>query len=213
MACDWGCRPLITIRHTYTGIDGNRVFWRNFSTGDAEFVDMTDGRCRFLLSMAYPCAAFTESKHLFAKLVKRHTRQPITHAMMLMEPNVLASQEWTYRRVDVLERLKDDAVEKMHIVWNDEWFGRPRDKMMGKILSDLNAGWWAKSYDVLGIVGQLVWHKLNNPSKFYCSERVYDTLKIVEPDMSIDKPTPGDLYTYLTTRAGSHDVVLTWKRD
>jgi len=151
---------------------------------------------------------------VFASVTELITQSDVNHSMLLL-PEGLATQEKTYHVVG-LERYLDGH----HRI---EVYRLRLDRFeLGAILADarrdLADHWWRKLYDWLGIMGQALhisW--LQNPLKYYCSERCAKHLRRAATIAALGLPTqpdPGDLkrwaldHPYTVECAGIYDPRL-----
>ena len=142
----------------------------------------------------YPLVVLSESLYRFVGWrIRKHTRSPWNHAMWLYRPGWLATQNWMYRAVPVERYL--DGNYRLKLVYNARWTARDKLNLRRRIESELRGGIVRRHYDWLGtFIGQLTglrWLQL--PYAKYCSERVGDDLRTVEPEFDIAKPSPADI--------------------
>lgn len=143
----------------------------------------------------FPVFVFSDDlRGLFAWAIKSHTRGFYSHGMIMINPGKVATQGGTYKEhsIDIYmrgnHRLKFWIYTKLKPI--------DREHIIDKVEKDLEQSWWRRSYDYLGIIGQLFkisW--FNNPYKSFCTERVASYLRLI-PELK-DKipkhPSPAQL--------------------
>lgn len=130
--------------------------------------------------------------------IKHRTGAFYHHAMMMLRPGLVASQDLFFKEYPVDYYLERHRLKLwMPTQWSDE------QKDVVRLATDrrLNDWWWRRLYDFKGIIGQwtgLRW--LQSSRRFYCSEEIARVLRLVEPDFDMRWPTPGELNEWFKTR-------------
>lgn len=131
----------------------------------------------------------------------KRDKHEYSHAMALVDPGVLASQELTFRRVPLRDYLQPYVRLKLwtytHWTYTDMWAIRDA------IREDLADPWYLRIYDAPGLVGQWlgntfgVGRSLNLPFLHYCSPRV---MKHFGPYLRglRKQPSPAEIDRYCT---------------
>ena len=142
-----------------------------------------------------PAIVFSHDRGGFvSKLIKLRAGIP-THAMWLIDLDVLVTQGFmSYKTIKIDKYFNNDKC--------DLWFFKPiltaeqKMKLLKKIEDDLSKPWYKKCYDFLGIIGHLLGIPfLQNPYKYYCIERITETLRHVGFNVKLHL-TPKQLYGY-----------------
>ena len=138
----------------------------------------------------FPVIVLVDDRRSFLGFaIKNHSKGNYNHIMILFMPDMLASQDMSgYRIVNISKYLKRKYMLKF---W--AYTGNKRDELIDSIKKDLKASKVSKSYDFLGIIGQLLhWKWINNPRTYFCSERVSKHLRKI--GMKLPKrPSPSEL--------------------
>lgn len=109
--------------------------------------------------------------------IKAHTHGAYNHAMLMIEPGTFVSQGGTYKKVPISTYTSGKHRLKF---WTYPFSEDEKSMIRFQVKEDLAQNWWRKSYDWLGVIGQLLKiRKLNNPRKSYCSERVAKYMRLV----------------------------------
>lgn len=118
-----------------------------------------------------------DMRSFFSWGIKAHTRGLYSHAMMMLKPGKFVTQGWTYKEVNVEKYMKPRYRLKF---WSYPFTEEEKSQIRFAVEEDLSRSWWHKSYDWIGIIGQLFRiRKLNNPFKSFCSERVAKYLRLI----------------------------------
>lgn len=110
--------------------------------------------------------------------IKSHSKGNWNHIMIMVNPEKVVTQGWTYKEIPITHYMRDSIRLKF---WQCK--NIPIEKKIDirdKVNKDLKENWWKKRYDFLGIIGQafnIRW--LNNPLTKYCSERVAIYLRML----------------------------------
>jgi hypothetical protein len=152
--------------------------------------------------------------HLFdgmARRIRAHTRGYYNHAMWLYRPGAVASQEWMYRDRPLADFL--DGAHRVKLWGCDDWTPDARRDAIARIEADLAAPWYRRLYDALGILGHAIGARaLNAPHLAYCSERVADVLRDLDPRYTARHPSPADINRWCKRTPG-YRVVGLWDPD
>ena len=143
-----------------------------------------------------------DRRSFFGWFIKSHSKGNYNHIMEFSEPGQFVSQDPAgYREVDVETYMKPFILMKF---WSYENITEAQKKCLHEIIeADLNAPWRFRSYDWLGLVGQLLHIKwLQNPHKRYCSERVAEHLRFVFKIEIPKHPTPSGINSILENIPG-----------
>jgi hypothetical protein len=125
--------------------------------------------------------------------IKAHTSGEYSHAMMMVQPGVFASQGWIFNNVNVAEYCKPSYRLKF---WKPEITIPQKNIILEYIQAELSKPWYKRRYDILGVIGQALNIRcINNPWSKYCSEHVSATLAAA--GFAYGKhPSPSDLNRY-----------------
>lgn len=117
----------------------------------------------------FPVVVLVDNRKSFLGwAIKNHSDGCYNHAMILFMPDLCASQDSTYKAVNITKYMKPHITLKF---W--AYTGNKKDELIDSIKKDLKSPKTKRRYDYLGILGQFLklrW--LNNPKTYYCSERV-----------------------------------------
>jgi hypothetical protein len=117
-------------------------------------------------------------------LIKVRTGAKYNHVMMLVSPEEVATQNWLYKRLP----LKKYMTRKHRLLFIEiDVPIEAKNAILKNINKDLSLSWNKRRYDVLGIVGQIFGiNRLNNKKRYFCSERVVDTIKYAYNNVGAD---------------------------
>lgn len=126
-----------------------------------------------------PLIVFSDDlKGFIGWAIKAHTDGVYNHVMIMMRPGYVVTQGWTYKEIPIEKYMSSRYRLKFWQIKDIEH--RDILAIRNAVDDDLEASWWAKSYDWLGIVGQfLKLRGINNPKKSYCSERIANYLNLL----------------------------------
>ena len=106
---------------------------------------------------------------LFAFAIKAHSKGSYNHTMSMIRPGFVATQGMTYKEVPIEKYMNSKYRLKF---WQPQLTGEQEERYVELVNEGLDQNWFKKSYDILGVLGQLIKIKLiQNPWKNYCSER------------------------------------------
>lgn len=128
----------------------------------------------------YPIQVWADSNSdLIASAIKLRTKANYSHVMWMIRPGLVASQGFvTYAEVFIDKYM--EPKNRLKFVGLQGITDKGRKHLIESIEEKLNGPWYRKSYDYLGIFGQLTgltW--IQNPWKDFCSEDVPTHLKKV----------------------------------
>lgn len=111
-------------------------------------------------------------RSLFGLLIKQHTEGSYSHAMLMVEPGVFASQGFL---------LKNEPVEKYMKCrlkfWKPQLTDDEKEILRKAVSIKLSLPWHKRIYDIPGIIGQGInLPDFNIPGLNYCSEFVDEML-------------------------------------
>ena len=133
----------------------------------------------------------------FPWLIKLHTQGDYSHIAIMTRTRFFASQDLTFKEVPIENYLKPHYQLKF---WQFKHMPvEIKAKIFKAVAEDLNAPWYKRRYDFLGLLGQLLripW--LNNPWRTYCSERIAKYLRLAGLNI-FPHPTPSDIDAYFKT--------------
>ena len=135
-----------------------------------------------------------ELRGFFAWGIKAHSEGNYSHSMIMINEQKVVSQGGTYSEILINKYMNNKYRLKFWKIKNLS--NTERLNVINTVKKDLEASWWKKSYDWLGIVGQFFKLRgLNNPYQFYCSERIARYLRLVTSlkDIIILHPSPSNL--------------------
>jgi len=116
------------------------------------------------------------------------------HFMWLLEPGVLATQDWWFRKIPV-EKYLDRHLLKF--VYGINWGPEERAKITASIEADLARPWYQNIYDLPAIVGQMLDIKwLQTPGIEICSDKAKH---LNDPDYTLKHANPTDVNIYTKT--------------
>ena len=134
-----------------------------------------------------------DNKGLISFLIRRFSGQ-YNHAMWLTQ-NGFASQGLTFNLVPVESYMKQGIKLKFFKIV--DLTKEERAAIYTLIQKRIDAPWWRKRYDFLGIFGQFIGlRKINNPLTSYCSEQMADDLTLTIVNIK-GKPTPEELEEFV----------------
>ena len=138
----------------------------------------------------FPLLTVSDNKRsIFSKIIKDQTDGRWNHAMWLLNSRCFVTQGIIYKT-----RKTRDFMDKKHRLkfWhNPDWTSEDKAKLVKYMQVRLNEGLLKRSYDVLGVFGQLIKvRKIQSPWTQYCSETVGNALRLVEPEFNLMFPTP-----------------------
>ena len=140
---------------------------------------------------ALPLLVFSdEVRGPISFIIKVHSKGNYGHTMFLIEPGVLASQGGLYRRVPLKKYLTGRHRLKF---WQPDLTGSEKVRLIKTINKTLNQPWWRRTYDYVGIIGQLFRLKsIQLPFQNYCSERDARFIRKYIPEIPL-RPSPSEL--------------------
>jgi len=115
------------------------------------------------------------------------------HFMWLIEPGVLATQDWLFKKVPVENYMVKHA---MKFVYSTAWIEQDREKIISAIEVDLAKPWYKRIYDPLAIAGQLFdleWIQI--PGIDICSDKG-DYIRLVDKNYDLKHPSPTNINTW-----------------
>ena len=149
-----------------------------------------------------PCVCLVDDRQSFIGwAIKSHESGNYNHAMTMISPNYVASQNPGGYKISKIDGYKSKrfylkfwqplkVTDYQLIKWREV------------IAQGVSAPWWQRRYDFLGIFGQLInVPKIHSPWGKFCSERVRDELVSVFAccnDMR-KQPSPADCNEYFKT--------------
>lgn len=123
-------------------------------------------------------------------VIKVHDKGNYGHTMWWIEPEVLASQGGLYKRVPLEKYLSGRHRLKF---WQPNLTGSEKIELIRTINAKLDQPWWFRTYDYVGIFGQLVRLKsIQIPFQNYCSERDARYIRKYIPEIPL-RPSPSEL--------------------
>ena len=135
----------------------------------------------------------SDGLNLISYLIKLRTKSNYNHAMIMVKPGFLVSQDWTLNEVPIEKYLKKKIKMK---IWKPCGL-KPKEvaHIYNGVKQDLDKNKFKNRYDVLGVLGQLIGiKKFNNKFTYYCSERVIKYFRDLKDFMNLpEHPTPEDL--------------------
>ncbi len=140
--------------------------------------------------------------------IKSHSKGNYNHVMIMIHPKYLASQGFkTYQEIPLQDMMKTNIMMKF-------WRYKPLTHnqivdINTAVIKDLKKNWFKRSYDFLGIIGQLTGLRwIQSPWKFYCSEIVAKYLRLIpELEKKIPpRPSPADLNRLFNEIEGFEEV-------
>jgi hypothetical protein len=149
-----------------------------------------------------PCVCLVDDRQSFLGwAIKSHESGNYNHAMTMISPNYVASQNPGGYKISKIDGYKSKrfylkfwqplkVTDYQLIKWREV------------IAQGVSAPWWQRRYDFLGIFGQLVnVPKIHSPWGKFCSERVRDELvSVFECCKDMKKqPSPADCNEYFKT--------------
>ena len=149
-----------------------------------------------------PCVCLVDDRQSFLGwAIKSHESGNYNHAMTMISPNYVASQNPGGYKISKIDGYKSKrfylkfwqplkVTDYQLIKWREV------------IAQGVSAPWWQRRYDFLGIIGQLInVPKIHSPWGKFCSERVRDELvSVFECCKDMRKqPSPADCNEYFKT--------------
>jgi len=126
---------------------------------------------------------------VFSWFIRRFSGAP-THAMFMVEPGKVITQEWRIKERPISHYL--DGKYKLWF-WRGIHWGAP-EKAKARILAKRWLDRENGDYDVLGVIGHALRMRwLNNPFDFYCSEMVAALLNKMDGCVYRRHPSPARL--------------------
>jgi len=140
----------------------------------------------------------------FAWRIRRHTNGSYNHAMTMIRPGYVASQNLFFGE----QRLTDyiDAAHRVKFWRCLRHDDQDRVRIRAKVNADLRAPWRARMYDWVGILGFAVGRRsFNFQGRKYCSERVAEHFSLPNPH-----PSPADINRYCKEHPSDWECVGVW---
>jgi len=140
---------------------------------------------------ALPILVFSDDmRGLFSLGIKVHSKGIYNHTMWLIEPKVLASQGGLYKRVPLVKYMT--GRHRLKFVQPD-LTGVEKLELIETINKALNQPWWLRTYDYVGVLGQLVrLRSIQIPFQNYCSERDANYIRKYIKEIPL-RPSPSRL--------------------
>jgi len=141
-----------------------------------------------------PLIVFSDDlRGFFAWGIRVHSEGSYSHSMLMIREGTLVTQGGTYSEIPITKYMNSRYRLKF---WKIKGLTEDdKSRIRFAVNKDLAQNWWKKSYDWLGIIGQLFRIRgLNNPKKYYCSERIakYLRLTFLKDKISLH-PSPSNL--------------------
>lgn len=164
------------------------------------------------------CPLIVLSAHSFdwiSFLIKWWTNSNVSHAMWLIDNNLVASQDLFFDTKPLTEYM----VEGGHLeFWRPLFTEDNREKLFNIINADLHKPKIKTRYDWIGIIGQIIkWDDFNNPRTTFCSEKIMEHLmkfnlfKLLKKEMNISEhPSPKKLKTFMIQFPKLFELVGIW---
>ena len=162
---------------------------------DRKFIDPTSD----IVEADLPLIVFSDDRQGFVGWkIKSHTKANYNHQMKMVRLGFVVTQGITYKEIPIQEYMRSNQFLKF---WRyDLLTEQYRQLIKEAVERDLNAKWWRRSYDFLGIVGQALHIRwLQSPFQKYCSEREASHWRIV-PELRSKippRPSPGEFNAIL----------------
>lgn len=142
--------------------------------------------------------------------IKWRTNASYNHVMIMNKPNIFVSQESVYHEIPLSKYLKKNCRLKF---WQMKINENEKKIILDTIEKQLKENWYKRSYDYLGILGQITgWKWINTPWKDYCSERTADTIRQIFPYIP-SHPSPEDLNEIFKEHPEHFQVYGKWEED
>ena len=147
-----------------------------------------------------PLIVFSDDlRGFFAWGIRVHSEGNYSHSMIMINEQKVISQGGTYSEVLINKYMNNRyriKFWKIKNLSNEEYID-----ITNAVKKDLSANWWQKSYDWLGILGQLFKLRgINNPMQYYCSERIARYLRLTSIKDKIPlHPSPSQLNNLFKT--------------
>lgn len=156
----------------------------------------------------FPVVILVDNRRSFLGwAIKHHSKGCYNHAMILYMSDFCASQDATYKTVNIIKYLQPYITLKF---W--AYTGKKKDELIESIKKDLTSPKAKRRYDYLGILGHLLKLKwLNNPKTYYCSERVAKHLRDIGMKFPLH-PSPSKL-NQLFKKKKNMKVIGRWYAD
>jgi hypothetical protein len=153
---------------------------------------------------SFPMVVFSDNlTSWISTAIKQHQQWSYNHAMWLIAPGVVASQDALFHRAPLSEYLQ--GAHRLKFWTNPRWTDGDRRRIRQAIAADLQRPWYRRLYDPVAIVGQALhadWIQL--PWVNICSDRA-SYLAEVDPEYNLSHPDPADVNRWLDSR-GIYDV-------
>ncbi len=131
--------------------------------------------------------------------IRAHSKGNYNHIMMMVRPRVFATQSFLYKEVNIKKFMKPSVRMKF---WQPQIDNITKIEITDKVEKALEAPWWKRRYDFLGVAGQFLnirWIQV--PYLNYCSEREAENARLIPFCRDIPKrPTPADMNRYFKTK-------------
>lgn len=111
-------------------------------------------------------------------LIKEHTSGNYNHAMIMVKPGKVVTQNNLLKELDIKDYLKS---YKMLKFWSIKNLTKDEKRILcSTIAIDLSKPWWERLYDYVGIFGQAIKIPVIQwPWAKYCSESVAGYLRLI----------------------------------
>lgn len=125
--------------------------------------------------------------------IKAHSKGNYNHIMEMVDIDHFATQDTVgYRLVNKKKYFKPCYGLKFWKINN--LTDKQRKLWLKTVQDELSEPWWTRSYDFLGILGQMLKIRLiNNPWTKYCSERIASRIRLVLGIKVPKHPSPSEL--------------------
>lgn len=141
--------------------------------------------------------------------IKKHTKGKYSHIMEMHRVGYFATQGCTYKEVPV--RLYMSGKHRLKFWKCKGLTPQAREEWLDMTARELNASWWKRKYDVLGIIGQAIFLRfINNPWTKYCSERVATKIRKFFAILVPKHPSPSDCNKALIDDSRTAEVYGYW---
>ena len=144
-----------------------------------------------------PCLVLTDNLTSWvAGRIKAHTHGNYNHAMWVLNPGIVATQDSVFKEAPLGDYLK--GKHRVKFWYNPNWGPLQKAAVRAHLMQDVARG---GRYDYCGILGQWaasVFHwatlkRLQWPGREFCSEEAVDVLRQVESGIKDAQPSPADL--------------------
>jgi len=126
--------------------------------------------------------------------IKAHESGMYNHLMLMIEPQLFATQNLMFCQEPVKNYLKKHRLKFWH---NPYWTNKERQALIRKVKKDLAQPWYKRIYDVVAIVGQAIHcESLQIPGIDICSDKAA-YLKVVDPLYNLKHPSPPDVNRWM----------------